>query len=61
MFSDISPFQTKGLSLEQVDLLYLNSSVLGSQKYRAELLAQDIHVADVHNKHTDDHASAEKV
>ncbi|TCD71863.1 hypothetical protein EIP91_003206 [Steccherinum ochraceum] len=52
--------ETKGLSLEQVDLLYLNSSVLGSSKYREELLAQDVHIADV-AKHTDDRASEEKV
>ena len=39
--------ETKGLSLEQVDLLYQNSTPITSVKYRRELIAQDIHVADV--------------
>lgn len=30
--------ETKGLSLEQVDLLYRNSSILGANKYREQLL-----------------------
>jgi len=52
--------ETKGLSLEQIDLLYQNSSILGSIKYREELLAQDIHVADIKQQHDDRH-SDEKV
>nr|VWO96985.1 Glucose transporter rco-3 [Ganoderma boninense] len=39
--------ETKGLSLEQVDLLYQNSTPITSVKYRRELIAQDVHVADV--------------
>ncbi|KAI1793556.1 MFS monosaccharide transporter [Ganoderma leucocontextum] len=39
--------ETKGLSLEQVDLLYQNSTPISSVQYRRELIAQDVHVADV--------------
>ncbi|RPD64254.1 MFS monosaccharide transporter [Lentinus tigrinus ALCF2SS1-7] len=56
--------ETKGLSLEQIDLLYQNSTPITSVRYRKELIAQDIHVSDVkgepEEKH-DDHGSAEKV
>lgn len=31
--------ETKGLSLEQVDLLYRESSIIGSDKYRREMLS----------------------
>jgi len=31
--------ETKGLSLEQIDLLYRESSIVGSNKYRAQMLA----------------------
>ena len=33
--------ETKGLSLEQVDLLYRESSIIGSNKYRQEMLERD--------------------
>ncbi|KAF9535187.1 monosaccharide importer [Crepidotus variabilis] len=32
--------ETKGLSLEQIDLLYRESSIIGSEKYRQQMLAQ---------------------
>ena len=40
--------ETKGLSLEQIDLLYQNSTPITSARYRRELIANDVHVADVH-------------
>ena len=39
--------ETKGLSLEQIDLLYQNSTPITSTRYRRELIANDTHVADV--------------
>ena len=39
--------ETKGLSLEQIDLLYENSTPLTSVRYRRELIAQDVHVANL--------------
>jgi SP family sugar:H+ symporter-like MFS transporter len=33
--------ETKGLSLEQIDLLYRESSIIGSDKYRREMLEKD--------------------
>ena len=33
--------ETKGLSLEQIDLLYRESSIIGSNEYRAQMLAQN--------------------
>ena len=54
--------ETKGLSLEQVDLLYQNSTPLSSRRYREEILAQDIHVSDVKEDHQHhDNVSHEKV
>ncbi|THH28577.1 hypothetical protein EUX98_g5616 [Antrodiella citrinella] len=57
--------ETKGLSLEQIDLLYLNSSILGSVEYRKVLLAQDVHVADLKDGkltiQDDRHSNDEKV
>lgn len=32
--------ETKGLALEQIDLLYRESSVIGSNAYRAKMLSQ---------------------
>ncbi|KAI0334532.1 MFS monosaccharide transporter [Cubamyces sp. BRFM 1775] len=56
--------ETKGLSLEQVDLLYQNSTPITSTRYRQELIAQDLHVSDVKGvseaRH-DDKESTEKV
>ncbi|OBZ74137.1 putative glucose transporter rco-3 [Grifola frondosa] len=39
--------ETKGLSLEQIDLLYQNSTPITSARYRDELIANDVHVSDV--------------
>jgi SP family sugar:H+ symporter-like MFS transporter len=39
--------ETKGLSLEQVDLLYRNSTVINSNKYRQQLLSGNVHASDV--------------
>jgi MFS transporter, SP family, sugar:H+ symporter len=33
--------ETKGLSLEQIDLLYRESSIIGSNKYRQKMLADN--------------------
>ena len=53
--------ETKGLSLEQIDLLYQNSTPISSVKYRQELIAQDLHVGDVKGEvHHDDHSSGEE-
>ncbi|GBE86466.1 Probable glucose transporter rco-3 [Sparassis crispa] len=52
--------ETKGLSLEQIDILYQNSTPLTSVKYRRELIANNVHVADS-RVHIDDKASEEKV
>lgn len=38
--------ETKGLSLEQVDQLYVNSSILGSNAYRQKLLDQEAGTSD---------------
>ncbi|GAA5836437.1 hypothetical protein JCM3766R1_001595 [Sporobolomyces carnicolor] len=35
--------ETKGLSLEQVDILYRNSSILKSNKFRKQILAENMH------------------
>jgi sugar porter (SP) family MFS transporter len=50
--------ETKGLSLEQIDIMYQNTTPINSQKYRKELLAQDVHAAevDVHHDPIADHA-----
>jgi hypothetical protein len=37
--------ETKGLSLEQVDILYLNTTPVRSTGYRKELLARDVHAS----------------
>jgi len=37
----ISPSQTKGLSLEQIDLMYQNTIPVNSLAYRRQLLVQD--------------------
>ncbi|KAI0788773.1 MFS monosaccharide transporter [Abortiporus biennis] len=56
--------ETKGLSLEQIDLLYQNSTPLTSVKYRRELLANDLHVHETTGQdgkvHHDDKASADE-
>lgn len=58
--------ETKGLSLEQVDLLYQNSTPLTSVRYRRELIANDTHVADIKGSRAareerDEKASQEQV
>ena len=56
--------ETKGLSLEQVDLLYLNSTPLTSRAYRNKLIAEDAHIQNssaVHDHKDHDVASIEKV
>ncbi|KAI0741564.1 MFS monosaccharide transporter [Daedaleopsis nitida] len=39
--------ETKGLSLEQIDVLYQNSTPISSVRYRRELVAQDAQMGDV--------------
>ena len=39
--------ETMGLSLEQVDILYRNSSILGSNLYRKQILAENLHDEDM--------------
>jgi MFS transporter, SP family, sugar:H+ symporter len=54
--------ETKGLSLEQIDLLYQNSTPLTSVRYRRELIANDVHVAEVKGGvHHDEKDDAQKV
>ena len=58
--------QTKGLSLEQIDLLYQNSTPITSTRYRREIIANDVHVSDVHGApgkslHVDEKDEADKV
>ena len=57
--------ETKGLSLEQIDLLYQNSTPLTSVRYRKELIANYIHTADVaptgKNLHVHEKDEADKV
>jgi hypothetical protein len=35
------------LSLEQIDILYQNSTPITSVAYRRQLIAEDVHAADV--------------
>ncbi|KAL8284209.1 hypothetical protein RQP46_004958 [Phenoliferia psychrophenolica] len=51
--------ETKGLSLEQVDLLYRNSTILGSNAYRKKILAENIHDGDGLGEKTSKNDSAE--
>ncbi|TFK51652.1 general substrate transporter [Heliocybe sulcata] len=39
--------ETKGLSLEQVDILYQNTTPIRSVAYRKELIANDVHPSDL--------------
>ena len=60
--------ETKGLSLEQIDLLYMHSTPITSGKMRRKLLEEDIHASnhkaldglDGRDLHSDSH-SDEKV
>ncbi|CAG7847738.1 Probable glucose transporter rco-3 [Serendipita indica DSM 11827] len=48
--------ETKGLSLEQIDILYQNTTPIKSVAYRNQLIAHDVHVADtdaIHRVNTD--------
>lgn len=47
MFAYFCIPKTKGLSLEQSDLLYQHSSPVFSANYRRELIAKNMHVADI--------------
>ena len=38
--------ETKGLSLEQIDVLYQHSTPRTSARYRRQLIADDVHRAD---------------
>jgi MFS transporter, SP family, sugar:H+ symporter len=38
--------QVKGLSLEQIDILYQNTTPIKSVAYRNQLVANDVHAAD---------------
>ncbi|KAI0372752.1 general substrate transporter [Pilatotrama ljubarskyi] len=56
--------ETKGLSLEQVDLLYQNSTPITSARYRRELITRDVHIADVKggaHEITEDHDEKQQV
>ncbi|KAI0955077.1 hypothetical protein AcW1_006768 [Taiwanofungus camphoratus] len=53
--------ETKGLSLEQVDALYQNSTPLTSARYRRELIAMEGQAPAPSKFHTDDKASEERV
>lgn len=46
MFTYFCIPETKGLSLEQVDLLYIHSTPRTSDKMRVKLIAEDVHAAD---------------
>jgi hypothetical protein len=38
--------QTKGLSLEQIDIMYQHTIPMRSESYRAKLIAEDLHASD---------------
>jgi MFS transporter, SP family, sugar:H+ symporter len=50
--------ETKGLSLEQVDILYQNTTPVRSISYRKRLLAEDVHASDVKAIHDHEKAGA---
>jgi len=57
--------ETKGLSLEQIDVMYQNTTPVKSLAYRRRLIAGDIHVSDavalekIHSHHADDRSSSD--
>ncbi|KAJ7499706.1 monosaccharide importer [Mycena latifolia] len=54
--------ETKGLSLEQIDLLYKESTIRNSEKYRKEMIAADVtHAHHGKAETTHDDSSEEKV
>jgi len=42
--------ETKGLALEQIDILYQNTTPIHSVAYRNQMIANDVHVAEVYHK-----------
>lgn len=50
--------ETKGLSLEQIDILYQNSNAIQSVAYRRQLIAENVHPAGPDAVH---HGSKDKV
>lgn len=52
--------ETKGLSLEQIDVLYQNTTPIQSVAYRKQLVAGEIQVADMLERDTKDHSSADE-
>lgn len=58
MYSPCS-LQTKGLALEQIDLLYANSTPRNSVAYRNQLIASNLHTTDVYGKGAHDRHSQE--
>ncbi len=60
--------ETKGLSLEQIDIMYANTTPIHSVSYRKTLLAHDVHAVDVeggrvnlHALHQEEEFGSEKV
>lgn len=56
--SNSASFQTKGLSLEQIDLMYQNTVPVKAHAYRRQLMAGEVGAPA--EKHSDNH-SDEKV
>jgi sugar porter (SP) family MFS transporter len=52
--------ETKGLSLEQIDLMYIHTTPLKAGPYRARLLAEDVHVSQEQGKTHGKQAEAEQ-
>jgi len=50
LFAYLCVPETKGLSLEQIDLMYQNTTPLTAGPYRARLLAEDIHASQEQGK-----------
>lgn len=59
--------ETKGLSLEQIDIMYQHTTPVRSLAYRRKLIAENIHSSDpaslakLEGKETDDRSSGDKV
>lgn len=60
--------ETKGLSLEQIDIMYRNSSIVNSPSYRKKMLAEDVqdetkdayYAADGQGKHSQTHIESKR-